>query len=405
MNIFEYIIYAMKSLLANKGRTVLTMLGIIIGISSVIVVTSIGNGSKESISGDLKSMGSNTITVEMNNYGEESITKRDLFTDRDKEILSSHKDILSVSPGFEGDAKLKISKTGKEQYITISGADKELFDVFNLKFLYGRVFTEKENSEKENFIIIDSMASKKIFNIINSVGKTLDIKIGSRRETFLIIGVFKNPFEKVMQLTGETEGIYSGIIPRKTAYKVYRKEEITNFTIKVKDKNKMPIVVKDIKKILEKQHNNKNKYIVRNESKEIESFDKILNLITIFISFVASISLFVGGIGVMNIMLVSVTERTREIGIRKALGAEDWDILLQFLLEAVIIAILGGIIGILSGYSLAVLIGLKLKIKAILSLKIIFVALSVSSVTGIVFGVLPAKKASDLKPIDALRYE
>jgi putative ABC transport system permease protein len=196
------------------------------------------------------------------------------------------------------------------------------------------------------------------------------------------------------------------VVPYKTLKKYHNTRDNGYISIRVKNINEKVRIGDEALKLLERVKKNKGVYKISKElSQALESFNKILSLASLFISAVAAISLFVGGIGVMNIMLVSVTERTREIGIRKAIGAKNRDILFQFLVEALILTVIGGILGLLIGYFGAQLIGKFIKITPILSLNVFIMAISVSSFIGIIFGVMPAIKASKLNPIDALRHE
>lgn len=393
---------AIESIRSNKMRSFLTMLGIIIGISSVITIVSLGQGGQSTITGEFEKIGAATINVSIDNTKAE---QSDYITYKDIEQIKEKVDTVKyITPAV---SKMGVSISEKKnKRASITGANTDLFPVQNVEMLYGRGFNEREYIEGKPVIVIDEYTARELFGYTDAVGKS--IKVGSRKSPVkaTIIGVYKldmGGFE--FDISQMPALIYAPITFVETMYP----DEFTidRLTLMAVDKDSSDAAGNGVKNILESRHNNrgKGKYKVENALKQLDQVNKVLGIFTAFISAVAAISLLVGGIGVMNIMLVSVTERTREIGIRKAIGATTNAILLQFLTESVIISLIGGIIGMISGITGAYIIGSFAGITPSLSLGVIVGAILFSSAVGIFFGIYPARKAASLDPIDALRYE
>ena len=275
----------------------------------------------------------------------------------------------------------------------------------------GRNFLPFEYESNERIITLDSMSAKKLFGDPKlALGQYLEISRDRKKagHSYKVVGVFKSPYESFDKLFGEGDNFPVLFrIPYK-AYSVSFNQDPDVFDtliIEAKNGNELTEAMLEAKNILEFNKNSKNLYVTNALSSDIESFDKILSTLSLFVTLAASISLLVGGIGVMNIMLVTVVERTKEIGIRKALGAKNRDILKQFLFESIILTVLGGLAGIIIGVLFGILVGTVMGIKPIFSLTSIIVSLSISIIVGIIFGVSPARRAARLNPIDALRTE
>ncbi|TDT67410.1 putative ABC transport system permease protein [Hypnocyclicus thermotrophus] len=402
MNIKEGIFSAFNTLRSNKMRSFLTMLGIIIGISSVIMISTIGKGFQEGIVKNLNEISKNNIDIRIEPNPDVQIKRKDMFTEEDIDYLKTINGVDSIS--LIKDAYVQIDLGEDKKWIQISGGNSDILRISSMKLLYGRNIFEIDNRLKRKVVIIDDLLAKKKFGKVDVIGEKIDFITDGRKETYIIIGVIENIMKKLSETI--RDDIFMAVIPYRTLKKYHNIRESGYISIRVKDINEKARVGNEALKLLERVKKNKGIYKISKElSQALESFNKILSLAALFISAVAAISLFVGGIGVMNIMLVSVTERTREIGIRKAIGAKNKDILFQFLVEALILTIVGGILGLLIGYFGAQLIGKFIKIVPILSLNIFIIAISVSSIIGIVFGVVPAIKASKLNPIEALRHE
>jgi putative ABC transport system permease protein len=402
LSLLENFKMALDSIKANKLRSFLTMLGIIIGISSVITIVSLGQGGQNTITREFEKIGSATINLSVDNSKAEQgdyITYKDI-----EQIKEKVETVKYITPTVtkNGTAASEISS----KRASIMGGNTDLFAVQNSEFLYGRAFNEREFLEGRPVIVVDEVTARALFNYTDAVGKS--IKVGSRKSPIkaTIIGVIKLdlggfPFDTsqmpafIYTSTNFMETMFSGEV------------NIDKLSLVATSKEVGEIAGIGAKNLLESRHNNRGmeKYRVENALKQLDQVNKVLGIFTAFIGAVAAISLLVGGIGVMNIMLVSVTERTREIGIRKAVGATTSVILIQFLTESVIISVIGGIIGMLFGIAGAYAIGSYANITPSLSGTAILGAILFSSAVGIFFGIYPARKAANLDPIDALRYE
>ncbi|MCM8710708.1 ABC transporter permease [Clostridium sp. SYSU_GA19001] len=393
---------AIESIKANKMRSFLTMLGIIIGISSVITIVSLGQGGQNTITGEFEKIGAATVNVSVDTSKAE---QNDYITYKDIEQIKQKVDTVKYITPTVTKNGVAISET-KNKRASITGANTDIFPIQNVEMLYGRTFNEREYVEGKPVIVIDEYAARELFGYTDVVGKS--IKIGSRQSPVkaTIVGVYKLDMGgfafdvsqmPVIAYAPSTfvETVYSGEAP------------IDRLTLMAVNKDSTDAAGNGAKNILESRHNSrgKGKYKVENALKQLDQINKVLGIFTAFIGAVAAISLIVGGIGVMNIMLVSVTERTREIGIRKAIGATTSAILLQFLTESVIISVIGGIIGMIAGITGAYFIGSFANITPSLSAGVIIGAILFSSAVGIFFGIYPARKAANLDPIEALRYE
>ena len=393
MNFIESLKSAIQSLKGNKMRSFLTMLGIIIGISSVITMSAIGKGGQENITGNLKEGGYGKFTISVDKQDEEFRWKYLLDDSIIEKIRESGK-FKAVSP--------------KMMFLSVTTPDFEEIDKINI--VYGRNILPFEYESGEKVITIDQLTARALFtNEKNAVGQTVELSQGRRGNdiTYKIVGVYKNPLEQMIKIMGGRRIPRFVRMPLNTYDKLFDLQSggYTSLIVEGKDPEKLAESMTDAKKLMADITGIEELYEVNAESNAAASFDNILSTLNIFVTFVAGISLFVGGIGVMNIMLVSVIERTKEIGIRKAIGATNGDIMIQFLMESIILTGLGGILGIIIGILLGLGIGFVVKIPPIFSTISIISSLIVSTVIGIVFGVTPAKKAAQLNPVDALRSE
>ena len=395
MSFFDILKGSLATLKANKLRTLLTMLGIIIGISSVIAMWAIGNGGRDSILGDLKKVGYGKFTVTID-YKNENFKYSNYFTMQTVDMLKASHKFKAVAANIEDRFRLMKDKKPYFSFGTVSTEDFE--KISPVTMMSGRNFLPFEYNSNERVITIDNMSAKKMFGDIKSaLGQSVEISRDRKKagHSYKIIGVFKSPYESFGKLFGEGENFP---VLFRMPYKAYA----VSFN---QDPDVFETLIVEAKNILEFNKNAKNLYVTNAVSNDIESFDKILSTLSLFVTLAASISLLVGGIGVMNIMLVTVVERTKEIGIRKALGAKNRDILKQFLFESIILTVLGGLIGMVVGIFFGLLTGAIMGIKPIFSLLSIIVSLSISVIVGIIFGVSPARRAAKLNPIDALRTE
>ena len=407
MNFIESLKSAIQSLKGNKIRSFLTMLGIIIGISSVITMSAIGKGGQENITGNLKEGGYGKFTIYLDKQDEEFRWKYLLNDSIINKIKESGK-FKAVSPKISSNFAVKIGERKEMMFLNVTTPDFEEIDKINI--IYGRNILPFEYESGEKVITIDHLTARAIFtNEKNAVGQTVELSQGRRGNdiTYKIVGVYKNPLEQMIKIMGGRRIPRFVRMPLNTYDKLFdlKSGGYTTLLVEAKDPEQLAESMTEAKKFMTDITGIEELYEVNAESNAAASFDNILSTLNIFVTFVAGISLFVGGIGVMNIMLVSVIERTKEIGIRKAIGATNTDIMIQFLMESIILTGLGGVIGIITGILLGLGIGFVVKIPPIFSTVSIVSSLVVSTVIGIVFGVTPAKKAAQLNPVDALRSE
>lgn len=405
MNIIENFKSAIFNILSSKMRTVLTTLGIIIGITSVVIITSIGKGFENKINNTFDGINSDTITIS-NSY-DATIRDKDKLTIKDANDLRGIDNIISVSPSYSSNATVKLKNPSLTKSVSLDGVDKNGKDINKVIIEYGRFIEDKDIKYKSKICVIDENIAKEIFGRKDVIGEKIKTKtVPKEKEIELeIVGVYKKeqsefytpqiyiPINTLMEETGQKDDIINSIL------------------LKVKDNKQFEKTKKQILRVLTINHNNKeNKYNVSGNFALVDNMKNTIKIFTVFIGFVAAISLLVGGIGVMNIMLVTVTERTREIGIRKSLGATNFNIKMQFLIEAITISMLGGVIGVVLGYIGSFMVGQIMRligndIKPMVSVPVVIGAVLISSFIGIIFGVYPAGKAAKLDPIECLRYE
>ncbi|NFA60615.1 ABC transporter permease [Clostridium sporogenes] len=402
MKFLENLKMALDSIKSNKMRSFLTMLGIIIGISSVITIVSLGKGGQDSITGEFEKIGSATVSIKVD---QSKAGRNDYINQEDVDLIKNKiEKVKYVAPMVSRDGFVTEGTKNKKLYINGSTPDVQYIN--NEEIVYGRFFNEGEHVEGKPVAIIDEISARNMFGTEDVVGRKLKISAKTSSKQVTIIGVSKaesGPFSG----GGEDRPVFL-TCPINFLKDLYPEDFIIDsLYIIATDKNDTEEAGSMAKNILENRHHNKGKdmYKVENMLKQLDEVNKVIGIFTTFIGAVAAISLLVGGIGVMNIMLVSVTERTREIGIRKALGATTKNILVQFLTESVIISLIGGLIGMILGIVFAEIIGAFVKISPSVSVKAIIVAILFSSSVGIFFGIYPARKAAKLNPIDALRYE
>lgn len=401
MFFFENLKIAVESIKSNKLRSLLTMLGIIIGISSVITIVSLGEGGKSTITGEFEKIGAATVTVSVRS---EEATASDYITTEDikkiKEIVPS---VKYITPSVQKNGVASSEKKSKRAFIT--GVNTDFADIQNVEVLYGRIFNEKEYEEGKAVVVVEEGTAKSLFGYEDAVGKTINLGSRTSPKKATIIGVSKSSFSMFGVDENMPAIVYAPVTFLNSLYP--NDFYINSLTLTATSKENGEEAGNGALNVLQSRHNNRAREVYKadNALKQLDQINQVLGIFTTFIGAVAAISLLVGGIGVMNIMLVSVTERTREIGIRKAIGATTNTILLQFLTESVIISMLGGIIGLIFGLLGAFAIGSFANITPVLSAGAIATAILFSMAVGIFFGIYPARKAARLDPIDALRYE
>lgn len=403
--IWEYIKIALMNIKSNKGRSILTMLGIIIGISSVIMVISIGNGLRGQVNSELEGLVGGQIAFYVDSTRKDTTVT---FDQSDFDAIQTQiAHVKGVTPSFGTWGTAEGPKGDFD--ISMSGGTVGLQYITSDPVIKGKYFTQNDYDAGSNVCIITESNATALFGTSDVIGMTFDATFWGITQELRIIGVRQDNASSLISMgSGGITTIQAEVPLTFMANKLgYYIDEVDQFYVVAESSEYCTEVAAKVLSLLESRHNvrGENQIMMESFNDVSAQFDTILSFITVFISFVAAISLLVGGIGVMNIMLVSVTERTREIGIRKALGARTASVLLQFLAEAGIITLLGGVIGIilgvLGGCGVGAIAGLTPKI----SVGTVIAASLFSCGVGIFFGIYPARKAAKLSPIEALRHE
>lgn len=387
---------------SNKLRSLLTMLGIIIGITAVIVLLGLGFGIQDRIEGKISGLGSNIVAIHpgsRSKYGSERTGALESLSYKDYLAIKKLPNIKNASPLVHGQY---VAVNGNKNWNTdISGVNSEYITMTDQKLIEGRLWTEKEYVNRERVVVLGKTVANNLFGGISPIGK----KIRVNNMPFTVIGVLEpkgllfgfDPDDRILAPFSTVQERIVGIDYLNAIVLTYSSIEV------------MPQVEVDVTNLLRAKHrligSADNDFTIMNSRDLMNFLGDTTQMLTLFLGSIASISLLVGGIGIMNIMLVSVTERTREIGIRKALGATYNMIVAQFLIEAIFISLSGGIIGMILGVSATKLVGLLTGIKTVIYFGPIIGSFMFSVAVGLVFGLYPAQKAAKLNPIDALHYE
>ena len=400
----ESFLMAWASLIANKMRSILTMLGIIIGVAAVIALVSIGNGVKQDIQNSISSLGSNLLMVMPGAPRTPGVrpsqgSMKSLKVS-DYQAISKLDGVKAASP-YTANSYVTIYQS-KNWTTTVSGVSSNFQDVNNWTMSEGRFISSKNVENRERVAVVGQTVVKNLFAGEDPVGKEIRVK----NIPFRVIGVLNSKGNGTMG-NDQDDVIF---IPYTTAMeRVEGVDYLRMVYVVASDDNGIDRLQSDIENLLRVRHSikdtNLDDFNIQNMKSIMETMEQTTGTLTLFLGAVAAISLVVGGIGIMNIMLVSVTERTREIGIRKALGATYFVIVTQFLIEAVVISLMGGLIGIALGIGASKLIGLASGMSTVISVPTIVLSFAFSMAIGLVFGIYPARKAAKLNPIDALHYE
>lgn len=391
---YEIILKSVRGIFSNKGRAFLTLLGIAVGIAAVIITVNISDIGKSALSDEIDGLGMGGVSVSLNNL-DAPLTQSELDDIKEISYVKSAMPLIfeTTNAHFQN----------QTQQICLFGIDQGAESTISLKLLYGRFFNLGDIATNANVCMVDQKFAQSNYGTENIIGKNITITSGNTTERYEIIGIIKTGSGLLQNVMGSIipDFVY---IPYSTMQKNLASSNFTQIVIKTDDESSYDELSEEVMQKIERKTSYKDAYAVNNLAKQKDSLNSILNIFSIVLSAIGAISLIVAGMNIMNVMLVSVKERTREIGIKKAIGATRSLIVFEFLTESAIISLCGGILGILLGngimYIGAAVFGLTITPQT----DIMIIMLIFSIMIGTVFGIYPAIKASNLKPIDALRY-
>jgi putative ABC transport system permease protein len=409
MNILENIRISFRALAANKLRSGLTMLGIIIGVAAVVALMSIGRGATRNITSRVQGLGSNLISVSSaRNVRTAGVGAQStpLYYSDYQEIAKDTSNVAGIAPIYQSSAQVMYGSN--QSQFSVTGVTPEFASVNAYTVADGRFISNYDNSAESRVVVLGSQAATDLFSGLNPMGRSITIN----GINFTVVGVLASK--------GST-GFFSQddviLIPLQTGYSrlfggralVNGKQTLSSISLSATNANNVNPVISQVEYILRRDHgltlSDTLPFSVSSQSQALSTLTSITTTLTAFLGAIAGISLFVGGIGIMNIMLVSVRERTREIGLRKAVGARRSVILMQFIVETITLSLVGGIIGILLGAGIAGVVTLTGLITTYVSLDVILYSFFFAALVGLFFGIYPAYQAASLRPIEALRYE
>ena len=416
-NAIENLRMALDGLTANKMRSSLTMLGVIIGVGAVIALMSVGEGAQASITQEISSVGTNLIFVAPGNMRMGPVrgaTGANLTYDDAKAIADPDNvpDAAAVAPEYSRSAQVIFGDTNTN--ISVLGTVGEYLDGYFLEVASGRFIEQKDVDKRATVAVLGYQAARDLFGDYDPIGQKIKVALSGENGGRVSLTVVGTLAEKGGSMRGGADD--TAFVPISTAQtKLFSGRSVrgdllvTSITVVAASEDQTDAVVDQIDTLLQRRHSigpeEELDYTLMSQDDMLQMMTTVTDTLTIFLGAVAGISLLVGGIGIMNIMLVSVTERTREIGIRKAVGARRSDILVQFLLEAVVLSLVGGVVGIMLGIGLGKLVELTGMVDSLVTPDSVALAVGFSLAVGLFFGIYPANQAAKLNPIEALRYE
>lgn len=401
MPFLELLLTALDTLRANKVRAVLTTLGVIIGVLSVILLVSLGEGARSYLGDTFAGMGSNLLQVqpgrrETKGFGGPALGTVYKITREDEQMLARRATTIDGVAGVvTGGGTVRILNRRRDTLVL--GVGSRFIEIRQMNVAQGRFFTDEDIESRRRFVVLGRTVLKELFGDENALGKSIKVADGE----FRVIGLMEH---KGQTLGFDLDDIV--FIPVTTAMDLFALDGLSHILVRARDKISVDPAIEELTDLLRRRHNDQVDFTIISQDDMLSTVNGIMNTFSMVLVAIASISLVVGGIGIANIMLVSVRERTREIGVRRAVGAKKRHVLIQFLLESVVISLLGGLIGLGLG-ALIILLGRLLLpgLPVRLSFDIVLIAVGFSGLVGILSGVVPAQRAASLDPVEALRYE
>ena len=408
MSLGESLSLALQSLLANKLRSALTMLGIIIGVGAVIALVAAGAGAQAQVRERFESLGSNLLVIQPRGGSFRGVTQaassaQSLTNDDVAAILALARNVAAVAPQYS--AQATVAYGNKNTQTSVLGVTPAYLTVGNWRVSRGRFIGELDDTGQAKVAVLGSAVAEDLFGkLVDPLGKTVKIN----RQNYQVVGVLAS--KGVSGAQNQDDQVFIPLSTAQVKFGGAGNTTLRAINVQVASADKMDLAQAELRAILRARHgltgNQNDDFTIRNQTQIVEMVEQSAETFTILLGSIAAISLVVGGIGIMNIMFVSVTERTREIGIRKAVGAKRRDILAQFLAEATVLSLLGGMVGVLVGYAGAQIVTPLLGgSRALVTPQSVIMALGVSVAVGLFFGIYPAARAAALHPIEALRYE
>ena len=412
MNIGQAVIEALESLVGNKLRAGLTILGIVIGVGAVVAMMSIGTGAQNSISDTINSIGTNLLFITSGKFergASNTVQSIQPLTLADANALADQTqapDIAAVAPVIQ--SSFNVSYNGEQESVTVSGVTPSFETVRNIKLAEGSFISDDQENSRESVAVIGDTTAQNLFGTDTGVvGQTIRIS----GQPFQVIGVLQ---ASGSSLAGSSDDVV--YVPLSTAQVrliFLPNNRVSTIYLSAASSDQVTAASDEATAILEQRHyikNGNDDFTITTQAELLSTSSSIIGTLTLFLGGIAGISLLVGGIGIMNIMLVSVTERTREIGLRKAIGARKRDILIQFLTESALLSLLGGVLGIILGWLIGLIVGKiaaasSASLTPMMSVQAVLLATVFSTAVGLFFGIYPANRAASLQPVDALRYE